>query len=65
MRARVAALAAVAAPLLLLLWLTLDPSRDRSVVVPNEHFYLVTLVSALALVAAFLVARAAVALEQF
>jgi class 3 adenylate cyclase len=65
MRARLAALTAVVAPLLIVLWLTVDPTRDRSVIVPNEHFYIVTLVCLLSLLAALMVARAALHLKQF
>src|SRR5688572_11513894 len=57
--------AAIVAPLVLLGWLAADPARNPSVVVPNEHFYIVTLVSVLAAVVAFLVARAALHLAQF
>jgi hypothetical protein len=65
MTARLSVVALVVAPIAAVLWLTIDPSRDRSVIVPNEHFYLVTLVGVLALVAALLVARAALHLKQF
>lgn len=59
-----AGIALVLAPLGVL-WFTLNPGTDAMVIVPNEHFYIVTLVSALAMVAASLVARSALDLKQF
>jgi class 3 adenylate cyclase len=63
--ARVAAVGAVLLPLVVIAWLALDPEKNASVIVPNEHFYIVTLVSLLAAVVALLVARAALHLRQF
>lgn len=65
MIARASAFVAVVLPLAILAWLALDPTRNASLIVPNEHFYVVTLVSLLAAVVALLVARAALHLQQF
>lgn len=52
-------------PAALVAWLLVDPGSNRELLLPNEHFYVVTLVSALAACTALLVARAAVRLDQF
>jgi len=56
---------AVLAPIALAVWLTADPARNRAIVVPNEHFYIVTLVSVLEAVVALFVARATLHLQQY
>src|SRR5688572_24913750 len=61
---RALAVLAVVVPGALLAWLHLSPAENPAVVLPNEHFIVVTMVSMLALGVAVLVARAAVQLEQ-
>jgi class 3 adenylate cyclase len=61
---RALAVLAVVVPGGLLAWLHLNPAANPAVVLPNEHFIVVTIVSMLALGVAVLVARAAVQLEQ-
>src|SRR4051794_38959565 len=46
-------------------WLLIDPARDRQVILPNEHFLVVTIVSILAMLVALLVVRSALQVEQY
>src|SRR5437773_8586794 len=61
------ALAAVALvlPAAAVAYLQANPDANAQLVLPSEHFYIVTLVSAMAALVALLVARAAVQMEQF
>ena len=43
-------------PLAVFLWLSADPARNREVVLPTQHFFIVTNVALLAAAAAFLAA---------
>src|SRR5919197_4369311 len=53
------------APALVWIWLLVDPRVNRAVVLPSEHFLIVTLVSLLAAGVALFVVRIALALEQY
>jgi hypothetical protein len=59
------ALALSFAPVLVWIRLLLDPSLNAQVVLPGEHFLVVTLVSLLAIGVAFLVVRIALLMEQY
>jgi class 3 adenylate cyclase len=61
---RALAVLAVIVPGALLAWLQLNPAANPEIVLPNEHFIVVTIVSMIAFGVAVLVARAAVQLEQ-
>src|SRR5215211_6830729 len=65
MRARLVATVAVLGPVLVWAWLLADPARDRQVILPNEHFLVVTIVAVLALLVALLVIRSALQIEQY
>src|SRR5438445_12738456 len=58
-------LAACVAPALVWTWLLAQPEQNRPVVLPGEHFLVVTLVSALAVGVACLVVRTALVMEQY
>lgn len=60
-----AAVGLALAPTVLFFWLLANPRRNLELLVPGEHFVIVTLVSLLSLVVALLVARAASQIEQY
>ena len=61
----VLAVGAALVPAAVFWWLLADPRRNLELLVPGEHFVIVTLGSVLALVVALLVARAAAQIEQY
>src|SRR5437879_8471581 len=52
-------------PAAVVAYLQANPDANAQLVLPSEHFYIVTLVALMAAVVALLVARAAVQMEQF
>src|SRR5438105_713838 len=52
-------------PILAIGYLQLRPESNPELLLPSEHFYIVTLVSAMAALVSLLVARTAVQMEQF
>lgn len=65
MKARAVAAVALLGPVVVWAWLLADPTRDRQVILPNEHFLVVTIVAVLALLVALLVIRSALQIEQY